>query len=166
MRHLSTAILFVSLILLQGCGDSALLMLDKDPNFKKSLDLTQKKQFKIEGKTLAIVRATYLNPIYPEHYRDYQYFFVGIHIQDDMKNDFAGINNPHYNLTMNDHNMTGYDMIDESEPLYRHMPLVERWTHYYVVAFDDNSSAKLDLVYKKDTNESLKFSFRRYVIPE
>jgi hypothetical protein len=56
--------------------------------------------------------------------------------------------------------------VDENDSLFKRMPLVERWTRYYVVAFDDNTSAKLNLVYKKDTNESLKFSFPRYKKPE
>lgn len=155
------------LLTLQGCGNSALLMFDKDESFKASLDKTQKKQLKnSEGSTLALFRATYLNPVYPDEYHDKEYFFIGIHLQDDLPRPQAGLHNPHYHLSMNDLNATEQSEVGEEDTLYKKMPLVERWTHYYVVAFDDNTSDKLNLLYKKDTNESLKFSFPRYKKPE
>jgi len=167
MKRLVTASILGTVLWLSGCGNSALLMLDKDEHFKSSLDLTHKQQLKNKaGETLGLFRATYLNPIYPDEYSDLQYFFVGIHLQDDLAAPQAGIHNPHYRLSMNDLNVSRIEDVSENDPLYKRMPLVERWTHYYVVAFDDNASAKLGLLYKKDTNESLKFSFPRYIKPE
>jgi len=155
----------VSVWIFTGCGNSVLLMLDKDKTFKPSLDNTQKQQLKNGQTTLAIFRATYLNPIYPDAYHDKEYFFVGIHIQDDLKEGSSGINNPHYTLTLNDHNATAVEPVGETDKLYKSMPMVERWARYYVVGFDDNSTGKLNLVYKKDTKQSVKFTFPRYVKP-
>lgn len=165
MRFVAAMVLGLALWILSGCGNSALLMLDKNENFKKALDNTKKQQLKDQTETLAIFRATYLNPIYPDKYRDREYFFVGIHIQNDMNNDQAGINNPLYNLTLNDQNLSGYEEVDDTHELYKSMPLVERWTHYYIVQFDDNATGNLNLVYKKDTKQSLKFTYPRYVNP-
>ena len=167
MKRWVTASILATVLWFSGCGNSALLMLDKDQHFKTSLDLTKKQQLKNKkSETLALFRATYLNPIYPDTYKDKQYFFVGVHIQDDLPVPRAGIHNPLYHLSMNDLNVSTIRDIGEEDPLYQSMPLVERWTHYYVVAFDDNSSAKLNVLYKKDTNESLKFTFPRYIKPE
>lgn len=167
MKRIVTTTLLGTVLLLSGCGNSILLTLGKDPDFKKTLDHTKKQQFKENNQTVAIFRATYLNPIYPDRYdEEQQHFFIGIHIEDDLPQPKAGIRNPHYRLSMNDLNASRYDEIKEDDPLYKSMPLVERWTRYYVVTFDDNSSKKLNLLYKKDTNESLKFSFPRYIKPE
>lgn len=162
MRRTAFLTLLSALILLSGCGNSALLTLGKDEKFKTSVENTQKKQLRSYFETLAIFRATYLNPVFPEEYNDKQYFFIGIYIQNDMKRKKAGLNNPQFTLSLNDQNATSVTELDENSVLYKRMPLVERWAHYYVIGFDDNVSDNLEITYKKDTNESLKFTFPRY----
>jgi hypothetical protein len=165
MRFFKTVAASVTFLMLAGCGNSALLMLDKDDRFKTALDHTQKQPMKQNTETLAIFRATYLNPIYPETYRGREYFFVGIYIQDDRDRDHTGINNPRFALTLNDQNASTTEPVDENNRLYKSMSMTERWAHYYVVGFDDNTSSKLNLLYKKDTNQNVKFTFPRFVNP-
>ena len=163
MRHPATILIILTIFFLGGCGQSALLMLDKDEKYNTILARTHKKQLTDNATTLGLFRATYLNPLYPDEYRGKEYFFIGLYLQDDFKQDKGGLNNPHYSIRMNGQGYAEAMKLEKSDPLYKQMPLTERWIRYYLVSFEDNTStARLNLTLKKDSGESLSFSFARF----
>lgn len=162
MKFFKFSVLFLAIFIFFGCGKSALVMFDKDEDFQKALQYTEEKQLKNYFQTLAIFRATHLNQVYPQKYNDKEYFFVGIYIQDDMKKEKSKINNPQYALTLNGNKFLSYEEVDENNVLHKTMPFVNRWTAYYVVAFDKQESNEMTLEYKKDTNQSVSFVFKKY----
>lgn len=163
MRHPATILIILTIFILGGCGQSALLTLGKDEKYNTILTQTQKKQLTDSATTLGLFRTTYLNPLYPDEYRGKEYFFIGLYLQDDFKRDKGGLNNPHYSLTMNGQSYAEAMELEKSDPLYKQMPLTERWIRYYLVSFEDNSSAaRMNVTLKKDSGESLSFTFARF----
>jgi len=162
MRHLAV-IFATSLWFFSGCGQSALLMLDKDEKYHETLTHTQKKQLiDTQNATQALLRATYLNPIYPEQYQDRESFFVGIYIQDDHKGTSGGLNHPLYTLKLNGQPPMETTELEKNDALYKRMPLTERWSRYYLVSFNESNATKLELTLKKASGESLTFTYPRY----
>ena len=77
--------LFVSAVFFAGCGKSSFVMLDKDKHYKETLEFTQKKQLKNYLQTVAVFRATYLNKVYPQEYKDDEYFLLEFTFQMILK---------------------------------------------------------------------------------
>jgi len=121
---------------INGCGQSAYLVFTKDESKTEAIHYTQRGEVRDYFETLALMRATYLNPLDPAKYQGDEYFFVGLYIPDDFPDDNrSGIQNPLYRLSLNGDAPTAYRTLDESDILLKTMPMVTRWHHYYLVSF-------------------------------
>jgi hypothetical protein len=122
-------------------------MLDKNKNYKEALEFTQKKQLKNYLQTMAVFRATYLNKIYPQVYENNESFFVGVYIPNDIKKK-EGLDNPLFELLLNDKKPINVTRLKyDSSALIKQMPLINRWTKYYIVEFEKDDEEKLALTY-------------------
>jgi len=139
--------LFVSAVFFAGCGKSSFVMLDKDKHYKETLEFTQKKQLKNYLQTVAVFRATYLNKVYPQDYKDNEYFFIGVYIPDDIKKK-KGLLNPLFELLLNGKEpLKITELKHNSSSLIKKMPLTNRWTKYYIVEFEKIDEYNLLLTY-------------------
>jgi len=150
----------LTVLLISGCGHSSFVMLDKDKNYKEALQYTKKKQLKNYLDTLAIFRATYLNLVYPNKYKDHEYFFIGVYIPNDIKKS-TGLDNPLFLLTLNNQKpLKVTKLTPKKDALIKKMPLTNRWTNYYIVEFNSTKEQVLNITYTHlDTNNSISFKF-------
>ncbi|MDD3465790.1 MAG: hypothetical protein PHE67_01480 [Campylobacterales bacterium] len=139
-----------------GCASyNAFDMFKKDEGYEKALLNTKNAQLSNSFETKIKLTATYLNPLFPQTYKDAEYFFVGVFIpQDYDDSNKAGLFNKDYNLTIKTKEIKESTLgaplkpaqylpavkieeivkKDESE-LYKKMPHVDNWSRYYVVSF-------------------------------
>ena len=145
-----------------GCGKSSFVMIDKSPKYKEALEYTQKQQLKNYLQTLAVFRASYLNPIYPDRYKDKEYFFIGVYIENDIK-DKSGLDNPLFELKLNDQKPIKITKLDHKKStLIKELPLTNRWSHYYIVEFKQQTKKLLKLTYHhKLTSKQITFTFQK-----
>jgi hypothetical protein len=149
-------------VLLSGCGQSAFLGFTGSSSYIDALPHTQRTELTDRFESRALLSATYLNATHPDEpdYRAHESFFVGLYIDDDFKGEKAGIHNPLFHLTLNDHNYTRATEVDENDPLLKLMPLVNRWSRYYIVQFPRHGAARLTLkLTDRDTNRSVALTF-------
>jgi hypothetical protein len=152
---------FVITLFISGCGNSAFMMLDKSPAYQKALHYTQQKELRNYLHTLAIMRVTYLSPLNEKLYGENPTFFVGINIKNDFARKKKGIYNPLFDFTANNTKMIDIEEVIAEHPLYKEMPVINRWSRYYKITFiGDPQTAIMNLKYMhKQSNESVVFTF-------
>jgi hypothetical protein len=121
-----------------GCGKSAFMMMDKTPEYQKALQFTEQKELRNYFETLAIVRVTYLSALEPKKYGNVPTFFVGLNIKNDFLRNKKGINNPLFSLMSNNTEITEIEEVTIEHPLYKSMPVMNRWSRYYKITFIGN----------------------------
>ena len=122
-------------VFIAGCGDSVLLLMNKDKYFAKRLKYTKKAEINNYFQTVAILNATNLSKSEPEKYKQPTYF-IGVYIENDFDNNQSGLYNPNFKLTLNEQTAKSIKVIDENTLLFKNMPFTNRWSNYYVVTFD------------------------------
>ena len=153
-------------LLLSGCGRSAFFTFTGSTTYAQSLPHTQRGEISDRFESMALITATRLNGVYPldERYEGSESFFVGLYIDKDFKGEQAGINNPLYRLTLNDQPYETAIPIEKSDPLLQLMPLVNRWSRYYLVRFAPQESETLTLKLEHwDTNRSTALTFSKAI---
>lgn len=147
------ALLPFATFLLGGCQTySAFEALKKDDYYEKALLQTKSAQIINSLETKAKITATRLNPLYPDKYKDGEYFYVGVYIPDDYdKNDSAGLFNKEYKLYLKGDG--GYmeplsvneTIKKEQNELYKKAPIKDNWSRYYTVSFAKQKTDALTL---------------------
>ncbi len=147
---------------LAGCGQSAFIGFTGSSSYIDALPHTQRAELTDRFESKALLSATYLNATHPDEpaYQGYESFFVGLYIHDDFRGDQAGIHNPLFQLSLNDTNATQVEAVDRNDPLLKLMPLVNRWSRYYIVQFPTQSATRLQLkLTDRDTDRSVVLTF-------
>ncbi|MGE4294474.1 MAG: hypothetical protein AB7E49_02095 [Campylobacterales bacterium] len=151
-------------LLLSGCGRSAFFTFTGSATYADALPHTQRGEIADRFESKALLTASYLNAIYPQdaRYQDGEYFFVGLYIDKDFQGEKAGINNPLYNLTLNGQPYESALKVEENDELLKLMPLVNRWSRYYIVRFKTQPSHELSLkLTHPDTNRQAALTFAK-----
>lgn len=149
-------------MLFAGCGRSAFFGFTNSTTYKEALDHTKKGEINDKFETKALISASYLSLIYPndERYSKTESFLVGLYIANDYEDNKAGINNPSYKLTLNDKPFVASTLLNKDDPLLKSMPLINRWSKYYIVEFElSNTSAQTLTLLEFDTNQSTAMKF-------
>ncbi len=128
----------------------------KDEIYHTALINTQKAQLMASFETKALLTATYLNPVYlerkcrkklKEKLQDGEYFFVGIYIDNSKSQHFE---TKGYSLTLNGQDPIEVKALDKDDPLRYEMPMVDNWSHYYLVKFKQTSQKNFSLIFEND----------------
>lgn len=134
-------------LLLSGCGRSAFFTFTGSTTYAEALPHTQRAEISDRFESKALVSATYLNAVYPGNrdYADSETFFVGLYIDKDFEGAKAGLNNPLYTFTLNAIGYESAEPVAKDDELLKLMPLVNRWSRYYIVRFPKQGGDKLTL---------------------
>ena len=149
-----------STLFVTGCGRPAFLVFDRNSAYQEALGFTREGEVRNYFETKALVTATYMNPLDGERFKDGEFFFVGLYIDDDFEGEKGGLNNPFFRLTLNGEIPLEYYEVEEEDPMLKTMPLVNRWSRYYVVRFPETAEGALTLtlVHESTASVSLPFS--------
>ncbi|GHV07793.1 hypothetical protein AGMMS50229_15180 [Campylobacterota bacterium] len=155
------ALLIVAL--LAGCsGRSAFFDFTGSTAYAQALPYTKRGEISDRFDSKALITASYLNMIYPQKYtEEAEYFFVGLYIANDYAKDKAGINNPQYSLTLNGAKYLSAKEIDKNDELVKLMPMVNRWSRYYLVTFAPSTEVMQLSLDEYDTNRSVSLAFSK-----
>lgn len=159
-----TTLIFATVFVFGGCASyNAFDMFKRDAGYEKALLNTKNAQISNSFETKIKLTAAYLNPLFPQEYKDAEYFFVGVFIpQDYDEPKKAGLFNEDYNLTIKAEEVKNPSLgqasgsasylapisikeivkKDESE-LYKKMPHTDNWSRYYVVSFPKQNNSEI-----------------------
>lgn len=149
-----------STLFVTGCGRPAFLVFDRNSAYQEALVHTREGEVRNYFETKALITATYMNPLDGERFKDGEFFFVGLYIDDDFEGEKGGLNNPFFRLSLNGEGPLEYYEVEEEDPMLKTMPLVNRWSRYYVVRFPrvEGEAMTLTLVHESTASVSLPFS--------
>jgi len=157
-------ILLVIMLLFLGCRDN-ISVLQKDEKYTTLTQYTQRGQITKSFETIALINATYLNPILKENNetKNNEIFIIGVYNSNDYKKyEKGGIYNPHYILTMNDMNFTKASKADIKKLNLENYPFYNKWMKYYKVYFPHTENKILKIFYKnKDENASVTLTLKK-----
>lgn len=136
-------ILLTFALIIAGCSsknEGMLSYLNIDEQTEKALNYTKSAQIVNSLELRAKITATYLNPLYPDKYKDGEYFFVGVYIPGDYgKPKPEDVNRTDYRLVLKskDGNSSALsaEIVDKKSHFFKSMPHTDNWSRYYVVGF-------------------------------
>jgi hypothetical protein len=142
----------ITLFLITGCETKVTGVLHQNETQITIMENTQRGQIINSLNTIAIINATYLNPILKPDNKEakkYEIFVVGVYNDNDIKGyDKGGIHNPNYTLTMNNSNYEKVEKADIVKLELKYYPFYNSWMKYYIVYFPKTDSKILKLTYK------------------
>ncbi|MDR0747052.1 MAG: hypothetical protein LBE89_04080 [Helicobacteraceae bacterium] len=147
--------------LLAGCnGRSAFFDFTGSATYAEALPHTKRGEIADRFESKALLSASHLNAIYPDNadYAADETFFIGLYIANDFSKDKVGINNPMFELTLDGKKYLSAKEVDKESEMLKLMPLINRWSRYYIVRFEKTAALKLTLT-EHDTNRSVTLDF-------
>ena len=154
-------------ILFTGCSTKVSEVFHKDDKYITLTQYTTRGQMVQSFETIALMNATYLNPILKENNetKNNEIFIIGVYNSDDYKGyEKGGLFNPNYTLTMNDMNFTKAIKADKVKLNLINYPFYNKWMKYYKVYFPETNSSTLVLKYSnKDMNTTINLSIPKQI---
>ena len=145
-------LLLVIMLLFIGCSEK-MSVLQKDEKYNTLTQYTQRGQITRSLETIALINATYLNPILKDNNetRNNEIFIIGVYNSNDYKGyEKGGIHNPHYKLTMNGMKYTKAVKADVKKLDLTKYPFYNKWMKYYKVYFPKTNDYTLKITYSNE----------------
>jgi len=142
--------LLILTIFFIGCSSKVADIFHKDTKYITLTQYTQRGQLVNSLDTIALINATYINPILKESNttKNYEIFIIGVYNDNDYKGyEKGGIFNKNYKLTMNDMNFTKATKADIKKLNLTTYPFYNKWMKYYKVYFPKTKESKLKIKY-------------------
>jgi len=139
-----------ALFLFTGCTTKINEIFAKDKTYIKLTQYTQRGAIIKSLETDSLINATYLNPILSENNetKNFDIFIIGVYNANDYRGyEKGGINNPDYNLTLNDQPFIKATKADIIKLNLKEYPFYNNWMKYYKVYFNKTTSSILTLKY-------------------
>ncbi len=141
-------LLFLSLIFLNGCSRSTA--------FEQTGTIVR------AFETEAILSTIYLNRVYPEKYKDGEYFFAALYTRENVRLYFkAGLNNKKYKFTCNGYEPVEGQELKPDDELRLLMPINNEWNRYFLIKFPTQYTDKLDLILENDQAGSVHLEYHK-----
>ena len=145
-------LLLVIMLLFIGCSEK-MSVLQKDEKYNTLTQYTQRGQITRSLETIALINATYLNPILKDNNetQNNEIFIIGVYNSNDYKGyEKGGIHNSHYKLTMNGIKYTKAIKADVKKLDLTKYPFYNKWMKYYKVYFPKTDSNTLKITYSNE----------------
>jgi hypothetical protein len=136
-----------ALLMFSGCSQKGAFELFKmDETRERAIEQLRTGHILQSFETKAIISTVYLNPIYPENYKDGEYFIGAIYFErnnlDVRKWDLDTYG---YALTMNGKNATVFEELKQNDPRRQLIPVQNNWNRYYLIRFESSAATTLAL---------------------
>jgi hypothetical protein len=157
----------ITLFLITGCETKVTGVLHKNDTQITIIRNTQRGQIVNSLDTIAMINATYLNPVLQANNKDvkkYEIFVVGVYNTNDAKAyDKSGIHNPNYSITMNNSNYEKAEKADAIKLQLQTYPFYNPWMKYYVVYFPKTDNNILTLTYTNKLFGKTTLTFKKSI---
>lgn len=143
-----------ALLAFSGCSQKgAFDLFSMDKNHERSVEQLRTGTIIQSLETKAIFSTLYLNPIYPDQYKDGEYFIGTIYFEkgnlDVRKWDLETYG---YTLTMNGKKAKVFEELKSNDPRRALIPIKNNWNRYYLMGFEPSVSTSLAL--KLENNQT------------
>ncbi len=162
MKLLLLTTLLVSFF--SGCSHTTAFDFFKmDANYERAISNLQTGTIARSFETEVILSSIYLNKVYPQQYRDGEYFFIALYIADDQRPFLNPEETEHseYKLTLNGVNYLNAKVLKEDDPLRSLMPINNEWNRYYLIKFATQSREDLLLKLEDMNLNTIKLKYRK-----
>ncbi|MBN2871169.1 MAG: hypothetical protein JXK04_09485 [Campylobacterales bacterium] len=154
-------IALAALLAFGGCADkSAFGMFAMDETHERAVEQMRSGSIIQSFETKALISAVYLNPVYPEEYKDGDYFIAALYFEkrnlDTKKWD---IKDHGYTLTLNGIEPSSMEEIKEKDPRRALIPIQNNWNRYYLVRFENVKGSALALKLENNQTGSVVLSY-------
>jgi hypothetical protein len=177
----------IALFTLSGCSDKGAFDLFKmDAAHERSVEQLRTGSIVLSLETKAIISALYLNPVYPDQYKDGESFIVAIYFENDIrsvkKRDIKDIG---YRLTLNEPRVNLSDAnksikIDQKniKPASHYEPVIieelgekdlrrelipvrNTWNRFYLVKYNNFSEGVLSLALENNQTGKVVLNYQK-----
>ncbi len=146
-----------------GCAEKGAFDLFKmDDAHERAVEQLRTGSIVLSLETKAIISTLYLNPIYPEHYNDGEYFIGAVYFEKDIRGirermpEDAG-----YQLTLNGKKPTFIEVLKEKDPRRRFIPIQNNWNRYYIIRFAEEQNSSLALRLENNQTGSVVLHYQK-----
>lgn len=143
-----------ALLMFSGCSQKGAFDLFKmDDNHERAVEQLRTGSIVKSLETRAIFSSVYLNPIYPDQYKDGEYF-VGAFYFDKGNLDVRkwDLETYGYELSMNGKKASLFEELKSNDPRRTLIPIKNNWNRYYLIRFEPSTSTSLAL--KLENNQT------------
>ncbi len=160
-------ILTISLILFfTGCETKVNGILQQNKQYITLMQYTKRGQIVNSLETVALINATYLNPILKDNNqtKNNEIFIIGVYNSNDFNGyQKGGIHNIHYKLTMNGENWTKAIKANNKILNLPNYPFYNKWMKYYKVSFPKTTDATMKITYSNDTDGNVSLLIKKEI---
>jgi hypothetical protein len=149
------------LIGFSGCAEKGAFDLFKmDESHERSVEQLRTGAILESFETKALISAIYLNPVYPQTYKDGEYFIGAFYFSKGLRNvkkwdlDTFG-----YSLTLNSQKPTLVEELKDTDPRRALIPVQNNWNRYYIIRFDSVLEGNLTLTLENNQTGSVALSY-------
>lgn len=153
----------IVLLSLSGCADKgAFDLFTMDKAHERSVEQLRTGSIVLSLETKAIISAIYLNPVYPQQYKDGEFFIAAIYFENDMrsvkKRDLKDIG---YHLTLNGKEPLEIEELNEADLRHRLMPVRNTWNRFYFVKYKNFTEGVLALELENNQTGSVVLNYQK-----
>jgi len=161
MRFLSIAV--IALLGFSGCAQKGTFDLFKmDEAHERAVEQLRTGAIVTSLETKALISAVYLNPIYPQTYKDGEYFVGAVYFERDSRDVKKWDLETHgYALTLNGKKATLLEELKESDPRRALIPVQNNWNKYYFIRFDSVPEGALTLLLENNQTGRVALSYQK-----
>lgn len=137
-----------ALIGFSGCAEKgAFDMFKMDNAHERSVEQLRTGAILESFETKALLSTIYLNPIYPETYKDGEYFIGAFYFNKGNQNVKKwDLYTRGYSITLNGNPPTLFEELKDSDPKRALIPVQNNWNKYYLIRFDLVEEGNLTLL--------------------
>ncbi|MBD3805919.1 hypothetical protein [Sulfuricurvum sp.] len=143
-----------ALLMLSGCSQKgAFDLFSMDESHERAVEQLRTGTIVQSLETKAIFSTVYLNPIFPEQYKEGEYFIGAFYFDkgnlDTKKWDLETYG---YTLSMNGKKAKVFEELKQNDPRRALIPIKNNWNRYYLMGFEPSTSTSLAL--KLENNQT------------
>lgn len=150
-----------ALLMFGGCAQrGAFDMFKMDHAHERAIEQLRSGTIIQSFETAAIVSAVYLNPIYPDTYKEGEFFIGAFYFpKKSLDSKKWDLQTHGYTLSMNQHAPTLMEELKENDPRRSLIPVQNKWNKYYLIRFDPVTEPSLTLLLENNQTGSVALSY-------
>jgi len=154
---------FIALLTISGCADKGAFDLFKmDAAHERSVEQLRTATIVLSLETKAIISGLYLNPVYPDKYKDGESFIVAIYFENDIRSvKKRDIHDIGYALTLNGKEPVEMEELPEKDLRRELIPVRNTWNRFYLVKYKNFSEGVLTLALENNQTGKVVLNYQK-----
>lgn len=156
-------IAITALLVFGGCADKGTFDLFKmDEAHERAVEQTRSGSIVQSFETKAMLSAIYLNPVYPNEYKDGDYFIAAMYFEKrNLQTKKWDLAEHGYALTLNGADPVSMEEIKDNDPRRALIPVQNNWNKYYLIRFEPVMGSALALRLENNQTGSVVLNYSK-----